>query len=190
MIALITALLLALGPLALLLVVVILFAETGLLVGFVLPGDGLLFTVGVLVAAGALPLPLWLVLLGCALAAVLGDQVGDGVLGVEQPALGTGEQPWTEPARGSAHDPGQNCGQCTPSRARALSRQTEPQLPALPVLPVLRVSTRPSPALTRTETFGRESSSARQTTWSRYLDRLKSSMPPGTNLAMIRTATA
>lgn len=52
MIALITPLLLALGPLALLLVVVILFAETGLLVGFVLPGDGLLFTVGVLVDAG------------------------------------------------------------------------------------------------------------------------------------------
>ncbi len=76
MIALITPVLLSLGPLALLLVVAILFAETGLLVGFVLPGDGLLFTVGVLVAAGALPLPIWLVLLGCALAAVVGDQVG------------------------------------------------------------------------------------------------------------------
>ncbi|HEV8267548.1 MAG TPA: DedA family protein, partial [Thermoanaerobaculia bacterium] len=36
---------------------VIVFAETGLLVGFFLPGDSLLVTAGVLAAAGKLSLP-------------------------------------------------------------------------------------------------------------------------------------
>jgi membrane protein DedA with SNARE-associated domain len=64
------------GPAALLLVMAIMFVETALLVGFFLPGDSLLFTVGILVAAHALPLPLWVVGAGAALAAILGDQVG------------------------------------------------------------------------------------------------------------------
>lgn len=75
MIALLTPLMAALGPLALLLLMAVLFAETGLLVGFFLPGDSLLFAAGVLVAAGAVPLPLWLVVAGASLAAVVGDQV-------------------------------------------------------------------------------------------------------------------
>ena len=65
-----------LGPVALLVLMGLVFAETGLLVGFFLPGDSLLFAVGVLVAAGALAYPLWLVVLLAAVAAVLGDQVG------------------------------------------------------------------------------------------------------------------
>ncbi|GEP39652.1 hypothetical protein NPS01_33150 [Nocardioides psychrotolerans] len=58
----------------------IVFAETGLLLGFFLPGDSLLFTVGILVATGVvhLPLPLPLPLVAACLfaAAAAGDQVG------------------------------------------------------------------------------------------------------------------
>lgn len=52
------------------------FAESGLLIGFFLPGDSLLFTTGLLVAQEVLPVPIGVVLLGCFLAAVAGDQVG------------------------------------------------------------------------------------------------------------------
>lgn len=59
--------------------VAIVFAETGLLVGFFLPGDSLLVTAGV-VCAGAFPglpqLDIWLTNLLLVLAAVIGDQVG------------------------------------------------------------------------------------------------------------------
>lgn len=54
---------------------VVLFAECGLLVGFFLPGDSLLFTAGLLVAGG-LVAPLWLVLLLLPVAAVAGNLVG------------------------------------------------------------------------------------------------------------------
>jgi membrane-associated protein len=54
---------------------VIIFAESGLLVGFFLPGDSLLFTAGLLSSQGHLA-PLPVILLGCFLAAVAGDQVG------------------------------------------------------------------------------------------------------------------
>src|SRR3954464_12858893 len=53
----------------------ILFAECGLLVGFFLPGDSLLFTAGLLVAGG-LVAPLWLVLLRLPMAAIAGNVVG------------------------------------------------------------------------------------------------------------------
>ncbi|MEV0276834.1 VTT domain-containing protein [Streptomyces sp. NPDC050610] len=55
---------------------VIVFAESGLLIGFFLPGDSLLFTAGLLVTTGKLSTPLWVVCLLVALAAVLGDQAG------------------------------------------------------------------------------------------------------------------
>jgi membrane-associated protein len=59
----------------------IVFAESGLLVGFFLPGDSLLFTAGFLASGPedineALHLPLGWLLIGCFLAAVAGDQVG------------------------------------------------------------------------------------------------------------------
>ncbi|MFH8472655.1 DedA family protein [Streptomyces sp. NPDC018000] len=57
-------------------VLLIVFAESGLLIGFFLPGDSLLFTTGLLVTAGKLEYPLWLVCLLVALAAIAGDQVG------------------------------------------------------------------------------------------------------------------
>lgn len=69
------ALLTPLGPYALLLLAAVAFAETALLIGVMLPADTMLVTAGVLVATGALQLPLWLWLVAVALAAVAGDQV-------------------------------------------------------------------------------------------------------------------
>ena len=55
----------------------IIFAETGLLIGFFLPGDTLLFLAGAVTAAGQKPhLNLAGVLIGTALASILGAQVG------------------------------------------------------------------------------------------------------------------
>jgi membrane-associated protein len=56
------------------LVCVIVFIETGLFVGFFLPGDSLLVTAGVLAAAGRLSL-FWL-LIPVTLCAIIGDQLG------------------------------------------------------------------------------------------------------------------
>ena len=55
---------------------VIIFAESGLLIGFFLPGDSLLFTAGLLAATEDFGPPFPLLLLGCFIAAVAGDQVG------------------------------------------------------------------------------------------------------------------
>lgn len=52
----------------------IVFAESGLLFGFFLPGDSLLFTAGLLSSQDLLNFPV--VLVGCFVAAVAGDQVG------------------------------------------------------------------------------------------------------------------
>ncbi|MEC3994811.1 VTT domain-containing protein [Actinacidiphila sp. DG2A-62] len=57
-------------------VLLIVFAESGLLIGFFLPGDSLLFTTGLLVASGTLHQPLALVAALIACAAVLGEQTG------------------------------------------------------------------------------------------------------------------
>ncbi|MFC9649500.1 MULTISPECIES: DedA family protein [unclassified Streptomyces] len=64
------------GTFGLIGVLVIVFAESGLLIGFFLPGDSLLFTTGLLVTAGTLKTPLWLVCLLIVIAAIIGDQVG------------------------------------------------------------------------------------------------------------------
>jgi membrane-associated protein len=56
------------------LLIVIVFAETGLLIGFFLPGDSLLVTAGVFAAAGHLDI--WMLLIAVSIAAVVGDQVG------------------------------------------------------------------------------------------------------------------
>ncbi len=58
----------------LLLIGAIVFAESGLLIGFFLPGDTLLFTAGFFAAQGQLPLG-WLILV-VVLAAIIGDSVG------------------------------------------------------------------------------------------------------------------
>jgi membrane-associated protein len=59
------------GPL---LVCIVVFVETGLFVGFFLPGDSLLVTAGVFAAAGTIPLR-WL-LIPVMLCAIVGDQIG------------------------------------------------------------------------------------------------------------------
>ena len=67
------ALLEGLGPWALVVMAALLIIETGLLFPF-LPGDSLIFTVALL--APVLNVPVWLVILVAAAAAIAGDQIG------------------------------------------------------------------------------------------------------------------
>lgn len=65
------------GPWAAVLVMMaIIFAESGLLIGFFLPGDSILFTAGFLVHAEILSFNIHLLVLLLFVAAVLGDSVG------------------------------------------------------------------------------------------------------------------
>ena len=60
-------------------ILVIIFAETGLLLGFFLPGDSLLFLAGFFASTAtthALHLPLWPLLVGLPVAAIAGAQLG------------------------------------------------------------------------------------------------------------------
>jgi membrane-associated protein len=57
-------------------IVAIIFAECGLLVGFFLPGDTLLFSAGVLVQRDTFHRPLWLIIVLVCVAAIIGNQVG------------------------------------------------------------------------------------------------------------------
>jgi membrane-associated protein len=77
------AILEAAGPWALLVVCLIVFAETALLVGFILPGDTLLILTGVFVNLGTMladpigiQIPIWWVCLAIAFAAFAGGEVG------------------------------------------------------------------------------------------------------------------
>jgi membrane-associated protein len=70
------AILHSLGSLALVIAALIVIAETGLLLGFFLPGDSLLFTVGLLIGGSVIQAPIWLACLVIAVAAVIGDQIG------------------------------------------------------------------------------------------------------------------
>ena len=71
----------AFGPFALLGICFIVFAETGLLVGFVLPGDTLLFFTGLLTYSGmnsgaGIQIPIYFVAPAIALAAFIGGEAG------------------------------------------------------------------------------------------------------------------
>jgi membrane-associated protein len=55
-------------------IILIVFAETGLFFGFFFPGDSLLFTAGIFASQGFFSI--WVLLIGCVIAAVLGDTVG------------------------------------------------------------------------------------------------------------------
>jgi membrane-associated protein len=66
----------ALAPWVVLLVCGIIFAETGLLVGFFLPGDSMLFTAGLLVATGTIKVNIWAFIALIIVAAIIGNQVG------------------------------------------------------------------------------------------------------------------
>lgn len=54
----------------------IIFAESGLLIGFFLPGDSLLFTAGFLASSKFIGLNIWVLTVGFFIAAVAGDSVG------------------------------------------------------------------------------------------------------------------
>jgi membrane-associated protein len=54
----------------------VVFAESGLMFGFFLPGDSLLFVAGLLAATTDLLPPVPVVMIGCFVAAVAGDQAG------------------------------------------------------------------------------------------------------------------
>lgn len=70
------------GPWSVLTVMLVIFAETGLLVGFFLPGDSLLFTLGMFVHIGekspadGVPVSIWIVSILMWIAAIVGDQTG------------------------------------------------------------------------------------------------------------------
>jgi membrane-associated protein len=65
-----------LGPYVLVGLCLIIFAECGLLIGFFLPGDSLLFTAGLFVASGLIGTPIWLVCLLLTVCAVAGNVAG------------------------------------------------------------------------------------------------------------------
>jgi membrane-associated protein len=72
------------------LLVAIVFTETGLLVGFFLPGDSLLITAGLVAATGALNI--WWINVLLIAAAVIGDSVGYAIGARLGPALFTREK--------------------------------------------------------------------------------------------------
>ncbi len=65
-----------LGPYVLVGLCLIIFAECGLLIGFFMPGDSLLFTAGLFVSSGIIGTPIWLVCLLLTVCAVAGNVVG------------------------------------------------------------------------------------------------------------------
>lgn len=75
------------GAFAVLGVCIIVFVETGLLVGFFLPGDSLLFTTGLLVATDVIQTPIWVVAPVIGIAAFIGDQVGYNIGRVSGPKV-------------------------------------------------------------------------------------------------------
>lgn len=64
------------GIWAVVIVCAIVFAETGLLIGFLLPGDTLLFFAGLLTFTGVITIPIWIVVVAIIVAAFLGGEVG------------------------------------------------------------------------------------------------------------------
>jgi len=54
----------------------VVFSETGLFIGFFLPGDSLLFTAGLLTATGIIDIPIYFVTAGICMAAILGNTTG------------------------------------------------------------------------------------------------------------------
>lgn len=65
----------------------IIFAECGLLIGFFLPGDSLLFTVGMLITSDVISQPLWLACLVLTVAAIAGNIVGYQIGRTAGPAI-------------------------------------------------------------------------------------------------------
>jgi len=77
----------AMGPFVLAGLCLIVFAECGLLLGFFLPGDSLLFTAGLFVATGAISEPLWLVCTLLVVSAFVGNVCGYWIGRAAGPAI-------------------------------------------------------------------------------------------------------
>jgi membrane-associated protein len=84
-----------LGRWALLGTASIVFAECGLLIGFFLPGDSLLFTLGLLAARGNVPQPLWLICAVLTVCAFLGNVVGYEIGRAAGPRIFSRPAGWT-----------------------------------------------------------------------------------------------
>ena len=82
-----TTLLDTLGAAALWGAAAVVFAECGLLIGFFLPGDSLLFTVGLFTHEGHVPHPLWFVCLVLSVAAFVGNVCGYEIGRAAGPAI-------------------------------------------------------------------------------------------------------
>jgi membrane-associated protein len=76
-----------LGAAAVIVVCLIIFAECGLLVGFFLPGDSLLFTAGLYIERGSIATPLWLMCVLVSVCAFLGNVSGYWIGAKAGPAL-------------------------------------------------------------------------------------------------------
>jgi len=80
------------GNWGLLIVAAIVFVETGLLIGFMLPGDTLLLITGVLTFTGMIPQPIWLVSAVIFVASILGNQLGYQIGLIGGPAVFTRQE--------------------------------------------------------------------------------------------------
>jgi membrane-associated protein len=67
--------------------VLVIFAECGLLLGFFLPGDSLLFTVGLFIGTGVIDQPLWLACAVLTISAFVGNVVGYEIGRISGPAI-------------------------------------------------------------------------------------------------------
>ncbi|GGS20494.1 cytochrome o ubiquinol oxidase [Actinokineospora fastidiosa] len=76
-----------LGPFLLPGLCLIIFAECGLLIGFFLPGDSLLFTAGMFAVTGVIPAPLWVICVLLTVCAFAGNVVGYWIGEKAGPAL-------------------------------------------------------------------------------------------------------
>lgn len=79
--------LVSMGAFAVIGVCLIIFAECGLLIGFFLPGDTLLFTAGMFIARGSIATPLWLMCVLLSVCAFVGNVSGYWIGAKAGPAL-------------------------------------------------------------------------------------------------------
>ena len=82
--------------------IIIVFAETGLMIGFFLPGDSLLVTAGLFAAKG--DLNIWWLNISLILAAIIGDAVGYWIgykagKAASCPSSGRSRRSWRAPPR-------------------------------------------------------------------------------------------
>jgi len=77
----------ALGDIAFWVVLAIIFAECGLLIGFFLPGDSLLFVTGLFIAQGFISINIWLASVLLIIAAIVGNLTGYWIGKKAGPAL-------------------------------------------------------------------------------------------------------